>query len=96
MSTEKKQSAISEVRDQLSLDFADDNYLTIVGQNLGLQRPVLGFNDTTWRAVVKELALEYRQISTKFHDILAIIIGPQVTQVGTRHHEYASEGNSRL
>ena len=83
MSTEKKQSAISEVRDQLSLDFADDNYLTIVGQNLGLQRPVLGFNDTTWRAVVKELALEYRQISTKFHDILAIIIGPQVTQVGT-------------
>lgn len=83
MSTEKKQSAISEVRDQLSLDFADDNYLTIIGQNLGLQRPVLGFNDETWRAVVKELALEYRQIRTKFHDILAILLGPQITQVGT-------------
>ena len=83
MTTEKKQSDIAEVRDQLSLDFADGEYLNVIGRNLGMDRPTLGYTDDVWRALVKTLALEYKQISTKFSDVLAIIFGPQITEVGT-------------
>lgn len=83
MTTEKKQSDIAEVRDQLSLDFADTEYLNVVSQNLGMDRPVFGFSDDTWRALVKALALEYKQIATKFAEVLEILVGPQVTEVGT-------------
>jgi hypothetical protein len=83
MTTEKKQSDIAEVRDQLSLDFADGEYLNVVGRNLGMDRPILGYTDDTWRALVKTLALEYKQIATKFRDVLAILFGPQITEVGT-------------
>ncbi len=79
MSTEKKQSAIQEVRDQLSLDYADGKYLNIVGSNLGLTRPRIGFTDDSWRAVVKALALHYKQIKTKFEELLAIFFGPRIT-----------------
>lgn len=79
MSTEKKQSAIKEVRDQLSLDYADGKYLNIVGSNLGLTRPRIGFTDASWRAVVKAIALHYKQIRTKFEEVLAIFFGPRIT-----------------
>ena len=83
MTTEKKQSDIAEVRDQLSLDFADGEYLNVIGRNLGMDRPTLGYTDDVWRALVKTLALEYKQIATKFRDVLSIIFGPQITEVGT-------------
>ena len=83
MTTEKKQSDIAEVRDQLSLDFADGEYLNVVSRNLGMDRPTLGYTDDVWRALVKTLALEYKQIATKFRDVLSIIFGPQITEVGT-------------
>lgn len=88
MSTEQNQSALAEVKDQLSLDFADGKYLNIVGNNYGLRRSdvdvsSLNFNDDTWRALVKTLALQYKQVLTKFEDILDIVLGPKVTQVGT-------------
>lgn len=83
MTTEKKQSDIAEVRDQLSLDFADGSYLNVISQNLGMDRPVLGYTDDSWRALVKLLALEYKQISNKFRDVLAVIFGPQITEVGS-------------
>jgi hypothetical protein len=83
MTTERIQSDIKEVRDQLSLDFADGEYLNVISRNLGMDRPILGFTDDSWRAVVKILALEYKQIANKFRDVLAIIFGPRVTEVGT-------------
>lgn len=88
MTTEKEQSDIAEVRDQLSLDYADDKYLNIVGNNYGLRRAdvdisSLNFDDNTWRALVKVIALQYKQILTKFEQILEIILGPKITQVGT-------------
>lgn len=76
------QSAISEVRDQLSLDFADGKYLNVISSNLGLQRPPFGFNDATWRALVRVLALQYKQVSTKFEQVLSIVLGPKITQCG--------------
>lgn len=79
MGTEKKQSAIQEVRDQLSLDFADGKYLNVVGANLGLTRPRVGFTDDAWRAVVKAIGLHYKQIRTKFEEVLAIFFGPRIT-----------------
>jgi len=83
MTTEHTQSDIAEVRDQLSLDFADSQYLNVIGRNLGMSRPILGFTDDSWRAVVKILALEYKQIANKFRDVLKIIFGPRVTEVAT-------------
>ncbi len=80
MSTDRQQSAIAEVRDQLSLDYADGRYLNVVAANLGMSRPPIGYSDDTWRAVVKLVALHYKQIATKFEDLLAVILGPRVTQ----------------
>jgi hypothetical protein len=83
MSTETVKNAIEEVRDQLSLDYADGQYLNNLSANLGLDRPPFGFSDDTWRAVVRILALQPKQIRQKFIDVLEVIFGPQVTQVGT-------------
>lgn len=95
MTTEKRQSAINEVRDQISLDYADGKYLNNVTANLGMSRPPLGFSDDTWRAVVKSVALQYKQIKTKFADILSIIFGPKVTQVATLAED-VSTGDTSL
>lgn len=75
-----KQSAIGEVRDQLSLDYAESKYLSRIGANLGLNRPPFGFSDAVWRALVKAIALQPKQIKTKFEEILTIVLGPKVTQ----------------
>lgn len=83
MTTERNQSQIGEVRDQLSLDYADGAYLNVVGNNLGMDRPVFGFGDDLWRALVKAIALQYKQILTRFHVALSLLFGPQETQVGT-------------
>jgi hypothetical protein len=83
MSIEKDQSAIKEVRDQLSLDRADDKHLNVVTGNLGMPRPVIGFTDDLWRAVVKQIAVDYKQIRTQFAALLAILFGPQKTEVTT-------------
>lgn len=73
-------SAIQEVRDQLFLDRADGEFLTIVSENLGISRPLFGFaNDDLWRAVVRRLALDTRQIENCFRDLLTLIFGPQKT-----------------
>jgi len=88
MTTEKVQSDLAEVKDQLSLDYADGKYLNVVGNNYGLRRSdvdvsSLNFNDNTWRALVKVIALQYKQVLTKFEQVLDIILGPKITQVGT-------------
>lgn len=76
------QSDIAEVRDQLTLDYADGSHLNVVSSNLGLQRPPFGFSDATWRALARVLGLQYKQITTKFEAVLAIILGPKITQCG--------------
>lgn len=83
MSSVLNQSDIAEVKDQLSLDFADGDRLNNIGANLGLYRPVFGFTDDIWRALIKELALDFKQVATKFHDVLAVLYGPRVTQVAS-------------
>jgi hypothetical protein len=71
-------SAIQETRDQLLLDRADGKYLTVVSENIGVNRPIFGFaNDDLWRAIVRELAFDYKQIVTVFRDLLTLIFGPQ-------------------
>lgn len=95
MSTERQQSAINEVRDQLSLDYADGVYLNNATANLGITRPPFGFDDDTWRAVTKVLALQYKQIRQKFADVLAVLFGPQITQ-GTTLAQAATIGDRTL
>lgn len=82
MSIISVQSDIAEVRDQMSLDYADGKYLNVVTANLGLQRPPFGFSDAQWRALARVIALQYKQIETKFEAVLSIILGPKVTQCG--------------
>lgn len=73
-------SAIQEVRDQLFLDRADGRFLNVITENLGLSRPNFGFsNDDIWRAVVRRLALDTKQIENVFRDLLSIVFGPQYT-----------------
>jgi len=83
MTTETNQSAIAEVRDQLSIDYADGKYLNNATANLGLTRPVFGFSDDAWRAITKVLALQFKQVRNKFHDVLSIILGPRITETAT-------------
>lgn len=78
----KNQSAIAEVRDQLFLDTADGNRLNVVSANLGMYRPVFGFTDDVWRALVKKIALQPKTIHKMFRDILDICTGPQFSRVG--------------
>ncbi len=73
-------AAIREVRDQLFLDRADQKYLSNVTANLNFERPLFGFgNDSLWRAVVRRLSLDYRQIANLFYDLLTEMFGPQRT-----------------
>lgn len=73
-------SAIQEVRDQLFLDRADGKYLDVVTSNLGMDRPNLGFSDDdVWRAVVRRLALDTKQVVGVFSDLLDLIFGPSIT-----------------
>ena len=80
MTTTVIKSAVRECRDQLFLDRAVDKYLSHVTANLSLVRPILGFHDdSVWRAVVRRLALDYRQVINLFYDLLTIIFGPKST-----------------
>lgn len=76
-------SAIKQVRDELSLDFAANEYLDTISQNLGLHKHLFTFDDAIWRALIKTLAIEYKQVASKYEDVLEILFGPKVTQVGT-------------
>jgi len=82
MTTEVQQSAIAEVLDQMSVDYADGEYLNNVSSNIGLERPPLGFSDDSGRAITKTLGLRYKQIAQKFRDVLTIVFGPRVTVCG--------------
>lgn len=82
MSIISTQSDIAAVRNEMSLDYADGKYLNVVTSNLGLQRPPFGFSDAQWRAIARAIALQYKQIKTKFEAVLEIILGPQITQCG--------------
>lgn len=89
------QSAIREVRDQIMLDTADGEYLNNVGQNLGIQRPPYGFTDDAWRAIVKILAVHYKQVKTKFEEILAVLFGPRLTVLSVLVED-AAIGDSQI
>lgn len=96
MSVNIIQSDIAEVRDQLSLDFADGKYLNVVTGNLGIPRPPYGFDDDTWRSVVKVLALKEKQVRTKFQEVLSILLGPRVTQCSSFSEPVAAGATSGL
>jgi len=84
MSVNKNKSAIKEARDQLYVDTADGPFLNNIGNNLGLNRPSIGFgDDNRWRAAIKKLAIQPKLIYKAFRDILEICLGPQF---GTRHN----------
>lgn len=92
----KSKNQIEAVRNQLGLDTAVDSYLATLTANLGVPRPVRGwFSDDHWRAIAKQVALEYKQISTQFTKVLEIILGPQVTKV-TALAEAVSVGDSHI
>jgi len=79
MTTERNQSAIREVRDQLSLDYADGEQLNVVTSNLGMDRPPFGFQENAWRALVKAIALKHKQVRNQFRVVLDTLFGPQFT-----------------
>jgi hypothetical protein len=76
-------NSIEKVIKELSLDYASGNYLNVISSNYGLNRPLFGFSDDLWRAITKVLALQYKQIYTKFIDVLRLVLGPQKTVVTT-------------
>lgn len=76
----RSQSDIATVRDQLSLDYAEAEYLNVVTANLGIVRPVFGFSDAVWRAAVKAIALQYKQVRSAFEAVLEVILGPEYIQ----------------
>lgn len=80
MPVTKKQSAISDVRDQLSLDYASGTYLNNISNNLGFTRPKFGFDDDTWRAITRVLAVQEKQVKDKFADLMTVLFGPYITQ----------------
>lgn len=95
MTIYKYQSKIKEVRDELSLDFAEGKYLNVISSNLGLIRPKFGFSDDTWRALVRTLALQEKQVLKKFEDVLTIMLGPKKS-VSTGLAQAASVGDRTI
>jgi hypothetical protein len=81
MTINETKSDIAKVRDEMTLDRSDGKYLNTVASNLGLSRPPYGFSDDEWRAIVKIIALQYKQIKTKMEAVLEVILGPRFTQV---------------
>lgn len=77
MCTDKNQSAIKEVRDQLFLDTADGVRLNNISANLGVDRPISGFTDDDWRALVKQIALSPKLIRKIYRKIIEICVGPK-------------------
>lgn len=90
MATDKNQSAIREVRDQLFVDTADGGRLSIVSGNLGFYRPSVGFSDDEWRAMTKNLALDYKLILPPFRRILEFCIGPRFARVAELEEDVAA------
>ena len=82
MSTDKNQSAIAEMRDQLFLDTADGSRLNVVTANLGLIRPRFGLSDDDWRAAARKIALKRKNVLPIFHRVMEICIGPQFGRIG--------------
>lgn len=82
MSHGKDQSAIAEMRDQLFLDTADGVRLNVVTSNLGLDRPLIGFTDDSWRAAAKVIALQPKIVRNILHRIMEICVGPQKARIG--------------
>lgn len=84
-------SAIRECRDQLYLDRADGKYLNNVTNNIGMERPLIGFSDDDlWRAITRLLALDIKLVETVFHRILELMLGPRVTAVSALAQNAAS------
>ena len=83
MSRDKAQSAIREVRDQLFLDTADGLRLNIVTGNLGLDRPLTGVDDDTWRSLAKQIALKPKLVTNVFHRVMEACVGPQNARIAS-------------
>lgn len=88
-------SAIAEVRDQLCLDFADDDRLDVVTANLGFPRSVNGFSDDVWRAIVRALSIQDKLTINKIEAVLSILLGPRVT-VCSALAQNASPGDTEI
>jgi hypothetical protein len=89
-------SDIKEAKDQLFLDSSDGQYLTALSSNFGINRPKFGMSDDNlWRAIVRQLALDYKQIITVFYELLSDIFGPQRT-VGTSLKVAALTGDMEI
>jgi len=83
MSITKSQSAIQEVKDQLFLDTADNDRLSAVTDNIGLERPRVGLSDNVWRAAAKEIGLQRKLVRNAFHRTLEICLGPRKSRIAT-------------
>lgn len=90
MSTESAQNQIKETQDQVSLDYADGKYLNVISGNLGLNRPLFGFSDDVWRAITRAIALQFKQITNKFRQVLELLVGPQTTRIANPTTDYSA------
>ena len=78
MSYQKNQSFIKESADQVFVDTADGYRLDIVGANVSVQRPFLAFqDDDKFRAAIKKLAFNSKNIRTAFKTVLELCYGPR-------------------
>lgn len=99
----KSQSAIQDARDELFLDSAEGHRLDVVTSNLGLNRPLLEFNeDDHWRYAVKEIALQPKLVRNAFQRALEVCFGPQFSRIGNLNVEgsvddiYVTVGDSSV
>lgn len=96
MSYSKTQSAIRETADQLFVDTADGVRLNVVGNNLGVTRPLFGYaDDDKFRAAIKKLVFEKKNVKLIFNNILELCIGPRKTRVSD-FAEAALIGDKRI
>lgn len=65
------------------LDTADGVRLTVISGNLGLDRPIRGFDDDVWRYAIKKIALQRKNIRAIFERVLEVCEGPQYARTGT-------------
>ena len=56
----EERNAIEKVKADIMLNTAEGRALSSLGSNFGLARPVFGFNDTIYRAFIRNFAIRIK------------------------------------
>lgn len=78
-----QKNAIQQVKVDTTLNHSEGPALDMVGANFGLPRPIFGFKDPLYRALIRNFALQPKLILDAFRRGLELLFGPQKSIIQT-------------